>query len=179
MNHHPFFPGLGNIMKYEGVKKTVSFLSKGGHILGSAAIIVTMFLVCADVFARYVLKAPIVGAFEINEFLIAGIIFIGFAYSQAQKAHMNIDLLTNRLSPNIKFFLKIFNLAAVFLFYALIAWRGMVGCWEAFELDDRTPGLIRIPYWPAKAVVPLGAVLLCLQVLMDIAECLGGRGSKK
>jgi len=166
-------------MGYDELKKNVSFLTGGGHILGSAAIIIMMFLVCADVFARYVLRTPIVGAFEITEFLMAGIIFIGFAYSQAQKAHMNIDLLTAHLPPNMQKMLTIFNLLVVFLFYALIAWRGVVGCWEAFELDDKTPGLIRIPYWPAKAVIPLGSALLCLQVFMDIVESLGERRLKK
>jgi TRAP-type C4-dicarboxylate transport system permease small subunit len=165
-------------MEYEGFKKSVSFLTRGGHILGAAAIIVMMFLVCADVFARYVLSRPIVGAFEISEFLMAGIIFIGFAYSQAQKTHMSIDLLTGHLSQNTQYFLKIFNLVVFFLFYALIAWRGAVGSWEAFELDDNTPGLIRIPYWPAKAVVPLGAALLCLQVFLDIVEVLRARRLK-
>ena len=166
-------------MGYQEVKKSVSFLTGGGHILGSAAIIVMMFLVCADVFARYVLRTPIVGAFEITEFLMAGIIFIGFAYSQAQKAHMSIDLLTTHLPQSTQHFLKIFNLIVVFLFFALIAWRGVVGCWEAFELDDKTPGLIRIPYWPARAVIPLGAALLCLQVFLDIVESLGERRLKK
>jgi len=166
-------------MGFEGLKKYVLFVGGGGNILGSVGIVVMMFLVCGDIIGRYLLRTPIVGALELTEFLMAGIIFIGFAYSQAQKAHLRIDLLLTRLPQNSQYFLRIFNLAITFLFYALIAWRGIVGSWEAYVLDDKTPGLIRIPYWPPKAVIPLGAVLLCSQILLDIVESLQERRVKK
>ncbi|MBM4332634.1 MAG: TRAP transporter small permease [Deltaproteobacteria bacterium] len=166
-------------MGFEGFKKCVLFMGRGGNILGSVGIVVMMLLVCGDVIGRYVLRKPIVGAFELTEFLMAGIIFIGFAYSQAQKAHLKIGLLLPRLPQNAQFFFQIFNLVVTFLFFALIAWRGIVGSWEAYALDDKTPGLVRIPYWPAKAVVPLGAVLLCSQILMDLLEGLQERRLRK
>lgn len=166
-------------MGFEGFKKYVLFVGGGGNILGSVGIVVMMFLVCGDIIGRYVLRKPIVGAFEFTEFLMAGIIFIGFAYSQAQKAHLKVDLLSTRLPPKTQYFLQIFNLSITFLFYALIAWRGIVGSWEAYVLDDKTAGLVRIPYWPARAVVPLGAVLLCSQILMDIVGSLQARRGKK
>jgi len=166
-------------MGFKRFKKYVLFVGGGGNILGSVGIVVLMFLVCGDIFGRYVLGKPIVGAFEFTEFLMAGIIFIGFAYTQAQKAHLRIDLLSNRLPPNHRYFLHIFSLIVTFLFYALIAWRGAAGSWEAILLDEKTPGLIRIPYWPAKAVIPLGAVLLCLQILIDIGESLRERRVKQ
>ncbi len=147
--------------------------------MGSVGIVVMMFLVCGDIIGRYLLRKPIVGAFEFTEFLMAGIIFIGFAFSQAQKAHLSIDLLFARLPQNPQYFLRIFNLGMTFLFYALIAWRGAVGSWEAYVLDDKTPGLIRIPYWPAKAVIPLGAFLLCSQILLDLVEGFRERRLKK
>lgn len=162
-----------------GFKKYVLWVGRGGNILGSVGIVVMMFLVCGDVIGRYVLRKPIVGAFEFTEFLMAGIIFIGFAYSQAQKAHLKIDLLLERMSPNTQFFLQVFNLVVTLLFFALIAWRGIVGSWEAYVLDDKTAGLVRIPYWPAKAVVPLGAILLCSQIFMDLVESLQERGFRK
>lgn len=166
-------------MSREGVKKYVSLIGGGGNVLGSAGIVVLMFLICGDIIGRYVLRTPIVGAFEFSEFLMAGIIFIGFAYSQAQKAHLKIDLLSSRLPVKTQHFFSLFNLVVTFLFYALIAWRGIAGSWEAYMLDDKTPGLVRIPFWPARAVVPLGAVLLCSQLLMDIVEALRERRSGK
>jgi TRAP-type C4-dicarboxylate transport system permease small subunit len=166
-------------MGFEGVKKFVLVVGGGGNILGSAGIVVMMFLVCGDIVGRYLLRAPIVGAFEITEFLMAGIIFIGFAFTQAQKAHLSIDLLFTRLTPSTQNSLTIFNLIVTFLFYALIAWRGVVGSWEAYALDDKTAGLIRIPYWPARAVIPLGAILLCLQIFLDIVEGLRERRSRE
>jgi TRAP-type C4-dicarboxylate transport system permease small subunit len=162
-------------MRFEAVRKLVLWIGGGGNILGSAGIVAMMFLVCGDIIGRYVLRKPIVGAYELTEFLMAGIIFIGFAYSQARKDHLRVDLLVLRMRPNTQHFLKVFNLAVTFLFYAVIAWRGILGSWEAYELDDRTAGLVRIPYWPAKAVVPLGALLLCSQILVEIVESLRER----
>ena len=166
-------------MGFERFKKYVLFVGGGGNILGSVGIVVMMFLVCGDIIGRYFLRRPIVGAHEFTEFLMAGIIFIGFAHTQAQKAHLKIDLLLPRLGQNTQDFFQIFNLVVTFLFYALIAWRGIVGSWEAYVLDDKTAGLVRIPYWPAKAVVPLGAILLCSQILMDLVMSVQERRLRK
>lgn len=166
-------------MGFEGIQKSILVVGRAGNMLGSAGIVVMMFLVCGDIIGRYILRTPIVGAYEINEFLMAGIIFIGFAYSQAQKAHLSIDLLFGRLPQATQYFLNIFNLVVTFLFYGLIAWRGVVGSWEAYALDDKTAGLVRIPYWPAKAVIPLGAALLCSQIILDLVETVRARRVKK
>jgi len=166
-------------MGFERIKKYVLLVSGGGNILGSAGIVFLMFLICADIIGRYVLKSPILGAFELSEFIMAGIIFIGFAYTQAQKAHIKIDLLITHLPNDTQYFLQIFNLSVILAFYALIVWRGGAGVWEAFVLDDKTTGLARIPYWPARAVVPLGGGLFCLQIIIDIVDEIKGRRSKQ
>lgn len=163
---------------FQKLHEFVSIAGQGGNILGSVGIVFMMFLICGDIIGRYVLRMPIAGAFELSEFIMAGIIFVGFAYTQAQKAHIKIDLLTPRLSPSAQYFLNIFNLSLTLCFYALITWRGGVAVWRAFLLDDKTAGLVRIPFWPAKAVVPIGATLFCLQILLDLVESIQERRSK-
>lgn len=152
----------------ERLQNAVEVFGRAGNGLGSVAIVVMMLLICGDIIGRYILRMPIAGAFEFSEFLMVGIIFVGFAHTQAAQAHIKIDLLVPRLSRGARAFLNRFNLSLTLVFFALITWRGGVAAWRAYEIDDRTAGLVRLPFWPAKAVVPIGAGLLCLQILVEL-----------
>jgi len=75
------------------------------HLLGGTAAIV-MFLMMAmtlvDVVGRYLFSAPVNGAFELTELMLAAVIFIGLALVTAEDGHIAVDLLDAALSPLVQ-----------------------------------------------------------------------------
>jgi TRAP-type C4-dicarboxylate transport system permease small subunit len=154
-------------MPANAFRRRVVTMNRAGSVLSQAAIVLMMLLISADIAGRSAFGVPVLGAYELSEFLMGMTVFAGIGYVQARKEHLTIDLVTSRLPRGVVARLDLVHAAAGVLLYGLIAWQGLLGAWYAYEIGDRTAGLVRIPYWPAKAIVPLGAALLTLQIVAD------------
>lgn len=155
-------------MAHFSLRKPLEMVSRGGDVFARFILVVMMLLICADVFGRYVIRHPIVGAYEVAEFFMSTIVFVALAYTQLQKANVSVDLVYERLPPKVQSAMAIFNTLLALGLFLLITWLGSADVLRALELNDRTAGLVRLPLWPAKAMVPLGSGLLCLQFITDI-----------
>ena len=54
------------------------------------------------------------------------------------------------------------------LLWLIIGWKGWDMAVRAWTLGDTTSGILPLPLFPAKVLIPFGAVLLCIQLLFDI-----------
>ncbi|MFC2000926.1 TRAP transporter small permease subunit [Chloroflexota bacterium] len=138
--------------------------------IATVIIMVLMFLTTADVFGRYVLNSPIVGVYEASEVFMVGIVFLGIAYIQRMKGHVSVEIISSWLPQRAQLGLEIFGYLLGFLFMAVIAWQSGALAWKAFVTHDHTHGLIKIPLWPGKSFVPIGASLLCIRLIASIAS---------
>ena len=100
-----------------------------GNILqgiGSALLIAMMLLTASDVILRYIFNRPIIGSFELTEFMMS--IFIAFAFVTCalQKSHVAIDLIVNRLPQKLQFIAGgITSLLSIFIL-TLLTWQSFV-----------------------------------------------------
>jgi TRAP-type C4-dicarboxylate transport system permease small subunit len=61
--------------------------------LGAAVVLTAMMLLTgADVIARYVLNAPIKGAFELTEILLVCLVFLAMPLAMMANAHVEVEL---------------------------------------------------------------------------------------
>ena len=118
--------------------------------IGAIIVMVMMFLTSLDVVLRYVFKSPLPGAYELQEFLLVGVVFLGLAYIQALKGHLNVDLLTSRLSPRMQIFFGIIGYVICLIIFSLITWQSGLRAWKAFDIGQIREGLVGYPLWPAK-----------------------------
>lgn len=109
----------------------------------------------------------------VRELMIPTIV-LPLAAATANRAHIAVTFVTDRLSPRVRGGLIIMGwgialLAMVPLIYA--SWRNLSGSWRSAEFYD---GLLGIPRWPMKLVFLLGLILmgirLALVALEDIAR---------
>jgi len=148
--------------------KIVQGISLGGESLGRIVLLVMMFLISADTIFRYVFHSPIDGTMELSEFFMIAIVYPSLAYAQYLKAHVRVELLVMRLSAKGQTVLGLFTDGVAFLLWAIIGWKGVEMAIRAWALGDTTSGILPLPLFPAKILIPFGAALLCLQLLCDI-----------
>jgi len=159
-----------------------SFLKKTGvfssllSYLGAAALFGMMTLTTLDVIFRYVFNSPILGAFEITEFLVLLVIFSFLGYTQSQKSHISVDLLVATFPKKLQEIIELFNHAICFFLMVVITWMGTVNALDLMEAGERSPNLA-IPDYPFAFFLVLGCTITfiefardCLRILIDLKE---------
>lgn len=135
--------------------------------VGMGMLFFMMFLGGADVIGRYFLNHPIVGSFEITEILLAGIVFFGLAYTQRVKGHAMVDIVYARLPKKPKTFIGLVNSFVLLCLFLLILWRGLLKALTQLRMHREIPNL-GWPYFPFQLFVPLGALIMCLALIVEI-----------
>ena len=138
---------------------------------------VMLLLGSADVLGRYLFNRPVSGTYEIFGVLLPSIVLLGLAYAQAERAHVRITMVLERLPPLLQ---RVFNILTTLIFMVmtvLIGWFGFdlsMRFWDSGKLIDT----IFVPKWIPQLVVPLGALALFLVLSVQLIEYLGKSGKR-
>jgi TRAP-type C4-dicarboxylate transport system permease small subunit len=148
----------------------VARLEKGLNLISSILIMGMGFLVSADVICRYGLNSPVPGTFEFVEFMMVGIVFLALSRCQAQGAQIRVTVVLERIHAKIRSFLNILALLAGLIVLVLIVWSSGVSAWEAWQGGHVTFGLYQIPEAPARSLVPFGAAVASVRIMIDLLK---------
>ena len=124
-----------------------------------------MMLTFIDVVGRYVFTAPVFGAAEMIQFLLAITIFAGLGLVNAHDDHIVVELfepaLKRRMGPVHRYIVQGFSVAAM----AFITWELYQFALEAYELNKITIVLEWPLVWVAGAISFLSFVSMIAQIL--------------
>jgi len=148
------------------------------HLAGGLLLTAMMFLVTADVLGRYLLGRPIHGTTELTEFMMVGLLYFTLAHTQADKAHIKVEMLVSRLSPKTQLFFEVLAYGLGFFLFVLITWQGTLAAMKSWKFGETTFGVILFPLFPAKVLVPIGSALFALRLFLDFREGLKNLGRK-
>jgi TRAP-type C4-dicarboxylate transport system permease small subunit len=146
-----------------GLRKTENVLNTIGMVLFAVMMVLGAF----DVLGRYLFNRPIVGALEISQVLMAGMILLAWADTQANKAHVKVEILFSRYPARVQAIIEFFILLISMAIFILIIWRSsliVVSDWQQHRIIET----VRIPIAPFKTVVPIGAFILCLEFIVQM-----------
>ena len=137
-------------------------------VLVSPFILGMMILGVADASGRYLFNNPIMGAIEIEAIMLAYIGFMTLAYGLVRGSHVRVTLLLGRFPPRVKLGMEILaGMAGIFLFI-LLTWGGIEQFWDSWIVKEVMPASVRLPYWLPKLALPLGALLMTIQIIIYI-----------
>ncbi|MFH1488338.1 MAG: TRAP transporter large permease subunit [Pseudomonadota bacterium] len=141
--------------------------------IGRVILALMVLLITLDVVLRYFFNRPIKGSYELVEFMMVLIVYLGLGYAQTNKRHVSINLFTNKLSPAQ---LSVVSSATYFLcltVFVLITWRCILQA-GALRTDGTTSDVLSIPSFPFMWVVVFGSALLSFVFLIDFIKSLDG-----
>jgi TRAP-type C4-dicarboxylate transport system permease small subunit len=142
--------------------------------VGAFSLFVMMCLTAADVVGRYIFNSPILGVFELTEFMVLILIFSFLAYSQSQKAHVSVDLLVMRFPKKLQNYVELFNHTICLILMALITWMGFNKALELREVGEASPNL-QIPDYPFVFFLAFGCLVVCIEYIIDLLRLISGR----
>ncbi len=135
-------------------------------IFGVFILLLMMFLTTSDVIGRSFFR-PVTGAFEITKYMLVLVVLSSIAYTQQVKAHVRVPLFISRMPLRAQLVIdSIFTLLAIIFFASLVlpAWEEGLFTLHAGAVSY----MLRIPAYPFKLFICLGAFLISLELLLSL-----------
>lgn len=146
------------------------------NLVGAIWVMLIMLLITADVCGRAFFNAPLVGVPEIVKVSVVGIVWCMMAHTLRIGAHLKSTILLDRMSPVVKRAVELFGCLLGVVMFSLIVYSGwdqMIDAWRIGEFEGEMP--VRVPTYPVRSLVILGAALTAIQFLVMVIENLRGR----
>lgn len=164
----------GYLSRFGGfLDKAITPVSRFLHGIGQFILILMVLITVVDVFLRYVFNKPIVGSYELTEFMMAILVFGSLGYTMAVKGHVCVDLVTNQLSKRAQAIVECITCMLAFLLFGISTWRNVLHAVTAWQRND-VSGELYIPVSPFIFFVAVGiavlALVLFVQFLQSLAE---------
>jgi TRAP-type C4-dicarboxylate transport system permease small subunit len=141
------------------------------HGAGVAVLAAMMVLTASDVTLRYVFNRPIVGSFDLTEYMMAIVVSFSLAYCAFFKGHVSVDLVISRLPQRAQAVIDgITGLLGIFIF-TMITWQSWVYMKLLFASGLESSVLL-IPRYPFAGLVFLGSAFLTVTLLAGFLEYL-------
>ncbi|MDP6516472.1 MAG: TRAP transporter small permease subunit [Alphaproteobacteria bacterium] len=132
--------------------------------------VIAVFVYYYEVLARYIFNSPTNWVHE-SMFLMFGMQYlISGAYAYLADSHVRVDVFYARLSARAKAVTDLLTSVFFFVFAGTLLWTGITFFMDAMGVWEVSFTEWAIQYWPVKATVVLGALLILLQGLAKLAE---------
>lgn len=145
----------------------------GLNAVGSVWVAAITVLICADILGRVLFKFPLVGVPEIVKVSIVAIVWLQIPHTLKTGGHLRSDVVLRFLSGRSRALVDLFAYvlgAIVFGLLVYSGWDTMIQAWEMGEFEGELP--VRVPTYPLRSIVLLGAALTALQFLLMAVEAL-------
>lgn len=135
-------------------------------------VIFQVLSVTFDVILRLLFGFSVTTIVALNEWSMVYITFLGFAWLQREGGHVKMDIFVEKFKPKNKAIFNMFGyIMGIFVSTILIVF-GMKVTW--MQVVEKTFDYFKIPGFPTAIIViaiPLGCLLLLLQLLVDVKKC--------
>lgn len=138
-------------------------------VISGAILALMMFLTVADVILRYFFNKPILGAFELTEFMMVMMVFSGLAYNQVRKGNIGVDVVVNKLRDRAR---RIAGVIASLLglgLFVLMTWRVVVYGLKIMR-EHQISRELGLPISPIIFLTAFFTAVLCLVLLLDVVK---------
>jgi C4-dicarboxylate transporter DctQ subunit len=133
----------------------------------AAAFIFAVCLNFANVIGRYVIGRSILGADEVQIYIMVWMAFLGAAVVAWRREHLRMDVLVRFLPAGMQKGLRGLEVAVIVLLAGFALVQSVRYTWQMAMLG-RTSDVGGIPMWIPHSAVALGFALIAVVALMDL-----------
>lgn len=137
-------------------------------VLAGAVLIFMALLTLADIILRF-FGRPIPGVYEVVAFLGLALAGLVLPRSSLMKAHVSVDMVTEKLSPNARMIVNIFTRALVALFFLVTGWY-FIGMGRSFIETNSVTMTLKIPFYPVVFVMVFSFFVQTLVTIFQMSE---------
>ncbi len=133
------------------------------------ALVLAVLVDFANVVARYVFRAPILGADELQIFLMVWMTFLGVVVVTWRRMHLRMDLVAERLPAVARGWLRLAEAVVAAALSALVLGESCRYTARMFEIGRRSDAL-GLPSWIAHSAVAIAFGLMGLIAVYGVVR---------
>lgn len=142
-----------------------------GAVLSAVCLVTAGFLVVLQIVGRLAgFLVPSVP--ELAGFLLGATIFLALADTQRLGEHIRVTVLFERAGTRLTKVLEIVYRLVGLVLLGMLAWYMLQLTLESWEFNDRSAGMIGIPYWIPQSAMTFGVAMLCVRFLDELLHLL-------
>lgn len=142
-------------------------LSRYWAQIGNIALMGIVLLSTADVIGRYCFKSPVLGAYELTEYLLLVSVLAYMGITQKDKANVNVDIVFNFLPHKVQFIIEKINHSICLIMLILVTWRGVVKTLNLLKSKEESI-LLKIPDYPFAIFLVISFAILSVEFFLDV-----------
>lgn len=142
-------------------------------VVSGVAMALMIISTTLDTTFRFTINFPLPGIFELNEVLLVVLVYLGITWTQMERGHTRVVILLKILPIRLAIKLDIVCWIFCFLFLGILGLQSGKEALRSFQINEFRWGSVQMPIWWAKAIIPLGCWLTCIQLLIDIGVNIG------
>jgi TRAP-type C4-dicarboxylate transport system permease small subunit len=143
---------------------TLNGYLSGWIILGMAV------LETVAVIARRLLHNPLHFEDEYSAYMMVFCVFLGGAFTLLKDAHVRVDLIAIRLPEGIRVFLRALTSCFALVFCIVLTLQSAKLAAYYREIGHQSLSVLETPTWIPATIIPIGAAILTLQMVVSIAS---------
>lgn len=141
-----------------------------GRLVSWIMLGLTLLAVC-DILLRRFASSPIPWAFDVSVQLFAVHFMLATPFALLAGEHVRVTLFRDRLSNRSQAVLEIVCYAIFFLPMCLVLIvYGADFAQRAWQYGERSPGVVAVPVYYVKTIIPVTGAILILQGISEIAR---------
>ncbi len=137
-------------------------IAAGLAALAAFLILAMSLWITYDVVSRYFFDAASPWAFDLSEYALVWITFLGAPWVLMQDRHVRIEILVDAVPVRLQRLLGVLVCLVAMVTCAILTWRTGIAALEYLERNIMMPRIWRIPrFWPY-CIIPVGSGLLTI-----------------
>ncbi|WP_119459394.1 TRAP transporter small permease subunit [Rhodospirillaceae bacterium SYSU D60014] len=155
------------------VVRLIDRLTEGVGFAAALLLIPLVLAMCYEVFARYVLNAPTIWAYEMSYMLSGTYFLLGSGFTLKRRGHIRIDLIYAHVSSRARAMIDLAGYVLVFLpLLVVLNYYLWDYAMQSIESGERSGQSAWNPViWPFRIMFFAGFAFLALQVVAEILKC--------
>lgn len=148
--------------------RLLSPIENATNFIAALFVFALMCLGIAQIVMRTLFDLPLTGYVDLVELSMAGMAFLGAAYTQRMGAHIRMELFLGRLRGRPLWAAEIVGSLLGMAIIGVLIWYSGAHFWRSYQLGDTTIDAEFI-VWPSKLLVPLAFSLWFLRLAVQLA----------
>ena len=157
------------------MERIVRFIHRIGESLsfiGTIAMLAVVGIIMTNIVLRFFGKA-LLGTYEAVGLLMVVMISFGIAYCAIKKSHVAVNIVLLQVPKRVQTILSIITTTLSIGIWLLIVWCS-AGFARKQWLKGEATDIMEWPIYPMRFVFVLGAIILCLVLLLDLINTFRG-----
>ena len=123
-------------------------------------------LVVYEVIVRYFFNAPTCWSMEVTQYMFCAITMLTGGYCLFKDYHVRVDLFYPNMSPKTQAMVEIITYSLTIFLCMILIWLGGDEFMQVLLNKTHSDSIAALPIWPVWLMMPLGGLLLLLQVIV-------------